>query len=394
MRFRLTSSIVAAGCIAVALSNLFSRNHDEIDLGGEMRQSLKAFRLQKTQIPGNSSLSACLLLKDDNDILGEYLAYHYHTMNLRHILVAVDPSSETSPSAILQEWQERTDLRATLWSDKDYMPEPFLEKGYHIPPGLIKTDANASKWHVGFEDAETVRRDTMNIQNHRFRQVTFLSACLQHFRKKGHRWVIHTDTDEYIVVNPLLRQNPSRIVHVPSNLSTPNALFQMMDAIPKSKQILKSSNYPCISMPRLLFGSVEDSNTTKSNLETMRWIHHTSYEDKERNAQPKVLIDVSEVSLDDEMFKAKPFSIHRPSKAKCRRIGQLSFKRTEDYPFAVNHYLGSWERYVGRNDTRRSRRAYDFKAFVNYGKDTWIQSWFGGFNASFSAHDVRTLLRT
>jgi hypothetical protein len=37
------------------------------------------------------------LIKDDNDILNEWIAYRYHFLNLRHMIVAVDPISATSP---------------------------------------------------------------------------------------------------------------------------------------------------------------------------------------------------------------------------------------------------------------------------------------------------------
>ena len=47
-----------------------------------------------------NSFSACMLIKDDNDLLNEWLAYHYHVLNLRYLVVAVDPSSATSPTPI------------------------------------------------------------------------------------------------------------------------------------------------------------------------------------------------------------------------------------------------------------------------------------------------------
>eukprot|EP00535_Pseudo-nitzschia_heimii_P001226 CAMPEP_0197176734 /NCGR_PEP_ID=MMETSP1423-20130617/2556_1 /TAXON_ID=476441 /ORGANISM="Pseudo-nitzschia heimii, Strain UNC1101" /LENGTH=131 /DNA_ID=CAMNT_0042626143 /DNA_START=454 /DNA_END=846 /DNA_ORIENTATION=- len=33
----------------------------------------------------------CMLIKDDNDILDEWIGYHYHTMKMRKVVVAVDP---------------------------------------------------------------------------------------------------------------------------------------------------------------------------------------------------------------------------------------------------------------------------------------------------------------
>lgn len=147
----------------------------------------------------------------------------------------------------------------------------------------------------------------------------------------------------------------------------------------------------------------DGSATTSSNvllassslrpLETLRWKYHTAFDDTERNAQPKVIVDVSKVPLNDEMFRPKPFSIHRPSKALCRRMNQLSFRETNKYPLTANHYLGSWERYYyARNDTRRSRRVYDLKSKVQDGRDDWIVPWLDGFVENVGLECAQKLL--
>ena len=53
------------------------------------------------------SFSACLILKEDNHWLSEWLPYHYQTARLRHLLVIVDPSSRTSPKHIFDRWKVR-----------------------------------------------------------------------------------------------------------------------------------------------------------------------------------------------------------------------------------------------------------------------------------------------
>jgi hypothetical protein len=359
---------------------------------------------------GTTEFSACLLIKDDNAILNEWVAYHYHVLNLRHILVAVDPSSETSPAAIWQTWRDHTDLTVTEWTDTDFMPQTFLKKGYHNNPRFINADANKSIWHNGDEDAATVKADRLQISNHRFRQVTFLSSCLRQLKREKRTWAMHIDTDEYVVVNPMLRhpelaqtqqsqqlRKSSRFmknVQIPP-LGEPNSIGTLLQQLQEDVKLQKKANYPCISMPRLLFGSVERNETgtgtgTAANtsssffnttlLETMRWKYHAALTDKERNAQPKVMVDVSAVPQDDEMFHEKAFSIHRPSKKLCRSIDQLTFDKVEKYPLTVNHYVGARERYVARKDIRRSERAYEYKAHVEAGgPDDWITTWLDGF---------------
>lgn len=353
----------------------------------------------------DESMSGCMLVKDDNLILNEWLAYHYYAVKLRYLIVAVDPTSETSPKNIWALWRNLTDLNIVEWEDPDFLPAEFIEKGYDIDPDEISGDATKSKWHEGHEDPEQVKADIMRINNHRFRQLSFYSRCLQHMRKKRKTWVIHIDTDEYVVVNPLLRRNMNRYknrragrksiarLQTPS-LKNPSAIFDffvkgvMVDGMLKTK-----SNYPCVSLPRLLFGSTETSiASTKTQkviqtdkfvlkrFESLRWKYHTVFNDTARNAQPKVIVDVSNVHPKDEMFQPKAFSIHRPSKRLCRRLDQMNLTQFQRFPLSVNHYIGSWERYFARNDTRRSQRTYDFKAHVQNGTDDdWISEWLDGF---------------
>ena len=65
--------------------------------------------------------SACLLVNDENPRLPEWLAYHYQTLPLRHLTVAVDPASRSSPSEILGRWEGMIDVQ--VWGEEDYLPE-------------------------------------------------------------------------------------------------------------------------------------------------------------------------------------------------------------------------------------------------------------------------------
>lgn len=346
-------------------------------------------------------VSACLLIRDDNEILNEWIAYHYHTLKLRYLLVAVDPASVTSPNHILSRWQNMTDLKVLQWSDTNFMPESFLKNGHAVPLNEIKGNAKQRKWHKAFEDEERVTRDLQDIANHRFRQLTFLSACYRHMRDIKKTWVIHIDTDEYLTVNPVLRkQGMLGMAAVPKDLRDPLTLFRFLLEIRYRPRLNRLSNFPCISVPRLMFGSVENDTLgmvqetfQEKKFETVRWKYHTDYSDRERNALQKVIVDVSAPDETDEMFQPKAFSIHRPSKQLCRSVDQMNFTITEKYPLSVNHFLGSWERYASRNDTRRSRSAYEAKAFVEEERDDWMASWIGGFLDHMDPEVARELLQ-
>jgi hypothetical protein len=378
--------------------------------------STKTVYASKTEAPGGKELippsvpiSACLLIKDDNAILNEWIAYHYHVLGLRLILVAVDPSSIESPTSLFQHWERITlemgdPLTVVEWSDVNFMPPEFLKRGYYVSPEFISGDAKRSKWHEGHEDEATVIADNLLVSNHRFRQATFLSSCLRYMRNHNRTWTVHIDTDEYVVINPFLLRQAMRFnsLFIPKNLSQASTVMEVLQGVLSDTRLRRQANFPCISMPRLLFGSVEDEMPARvhnhmlgfnaNRLETLRWKYHTSYNDTERNAQPKVIIDVSQSPRNDEMFQRKPFSIHRPSKALCRRIDQLDFKTPGRFPLSVNHYLGTWERYYARNDTRRSARAYNFKANVSDARDEWITSWVLGFMERVGSQRAMDLL--
>ena len=145
-----------------------------------------------------------------------------------------------------------------------------------------------------------------------------------------------------------------------------------------SIQKVQNSNYPCISMLRVLFGSQESSLNDQqeqvppefngTTFETLRWRHHGLPHNRSLHGNPKVIIDVG--AIPSRYFEEEAvFSIHRPIKQYCPRNSDLAFSSFRKQPVSVNHYLGSWERYSGRSDNRRSREVYDAKASVNRGQD-------------------------
>jgi hypothetical protein len=134
----------------------------------------------------NATFSACLLIKDDNDILAEWLAYHYYTMNMRHVIVAVDPFSSESPRSILETWSNLTDLQVSEWADNDFMPQEFLQSG-KAPPEYVAMENDLKSTANTTMDADSV----MDISNHRYRQRVFLARCMKHLRSEGRTWVMH-----------------------------------------------------------------------------------------------------------------------------------------------------------------------------------------------------------
>eukprot|EP00980_Cylindrotheca_fusiformis_P027285 scaffold19736_cov127-Cylindrotheca_fusiformis.AAC.2 len=113
----------------------------ENDTGPEMISRAISAAVSRVDVPADASnapdryilrntTSFCLLTKDDGMILNEWIAYHYHVLNMRQLIVAVDPLSETSPEPILQKWEELFGMSIEVWGDEDFMPASFLRGEY------------------------------------------------------------------------------------------------------------------------------------------------------------------------------------------------------------------------------------------------------------------------
>lgn len=389
--------------------------------------------LLKELIPPNASIpifakgysfAACLLIKDDNDILNEWIAYHYHVLNLRHIIIATDPSSLTSPSKLLEKWRHPPfSMTIEEWTDSNYMPKYFLEGNFDkVPsflPSFIRENATASIWHnqgEGEDHAnltkEEIEADLLSINNHRFRQVTFVSHCFRTLKEQGRKWVAHIDTDEYMVVNPRLRIRPKAVTGVtlpdiPHAGSLLQFIHDMFQHYPK--RLLPS----CIMMPTLMFGATENNrNQTlldlvpkqwdRERFETLRWSYHAEWKDMANGLQ-KAIVDVTTLSAKHPIFAQNMIkSVHQPldnsyddgTKSICRRMGlKPDIDAVRLFPLTINHYVGSYERYMARQDLRRNVKIYRQKAGVrNHIDDGWIQGWFQSFVARHGELAARQVL--
>ena len=77
--------------------SVVSRNEDIDSVKSRLLENDKQFPF---------TFSACLLVKDDNQLLPEWLAYHYTTMPLRRLIVGVDPLSLTRAEPIFDKYRE------------------------------------------------------------------------------------------------------------------------------------------------------------------------------------------------------------------------------------------------------------------------------------------------
>jgi Glycosyl transferase family 2 len=363
--------------------------------------------LRKESLMPNATFSACLLIRDDNDLLPEWLAYHYHAVKLRHLIVATDPLSSESPSSIFETWRQYTEMKITEWTDVDYMPQAFLNTG-RAPRKYTQKQAD-------FKIPMT-QEAMAEVTIHRYRQRVFLAKCLKAQRDDGNSWLMHIDTDEFVVASKLLRTTkPDYIKHHLPNLTQPNSVLHFIQKVAQESPL--QINYPCMSVLRVLFGSVEspDEEEERSNniknvvsifnattFETLRFQYHAPPDNVAIRGNPKVIMDIA--AMPEEYFASSQvsssdavvYSIHRPFENFCRKNSQLIYENYRNQPIAVNHYLGSWERYIGRkNDKRRSRQLYDDKAShlgQERDNDGMMRNWLSGFIATVGTEDTAAKL--
>ncbi|KAL9179090.1 hypothetical protein ACHAXT_000132 [Thalassiosira profunda] len=142
-------------------------------------------------IKSSEGLSACLLVNDENPRLPEWLAYHFHLLPLRSLIVAVDPASRSSPLPILERWREVMGLDYKVWEEKEYLP---------------KFDGHGRIRH-GACDRGDPKADC--LWSHRKRQRYFVKKCMADFHLRNKTWVLLTDVDEYITFNRVQDDDPA-----------------------------------------------------------------------------------------------------------------------------------------------------------------------------------------
>lgn len=269
-----------------------------------------------TAMSQNDAFSACLLTMDDNHYLIEWIAYHYTILPLRHLIVAVDPKSKTSPSHIFKRWKQYG-LVVEEWSDVAF--------------GFNSTNA---PWA------------TVNLNIHRRRQRAFYTQCMKKLKGANRTWVTITDVDEYITF---------------SSEEKHSSFASYLNQYRQSNNVS-----PCLMIPRLRYGAKESTidEVTKnvpqglnaSTLLTMRHRHHAPLDSVKLNRFAKAIVDVSRVNESDIALD----TIHRPIDSICPD-SQMTLTANGS-SMIINHYLGTWQQFSFRDDARtelEGRRTFE-----------------------------------
>lgn len=348
---------------------------------------------------------------DDNHRLAEFLAYHYHVLPLRYLIVAVDPRSKTSPTKVLNRYR-KLGVFIEEWDDFKF-----------LNPDLA---ANQIPDDAGLQ----VKRD-----RHRIRQKNFYRQCLRRMRARHRTWVTLIDTDEFIMYNhkssgvlnengqdPVFENWEKDQVRIHARLNNhPNNKHRIRPSKPPPSPSQEGGlirfihqeqaagnpffTGPCISCPRLQFGARESTESERikgvpvskennrpvidpTRLDTLRFRRHSERQDFVKNGLSKSILDVSRI---DQFPRIE--SLHRPIKKYC----PAPWRDEWDSGLRINHYLGSWEQYSFRDDSRRggerSFEGWAFKAQDADETDDNIRPWIKGFVEKHGTKTAQELLK-
>jgi len=182
---------------------------------------------KKSNKNNNHGLSACLLVNDENPRLPEWIAYHYHMLPLRSLIVTVDPASRSSPAKILEQWHTLMGLDVQIWEDKDFLPQVD------------------SKGPIRHGACDSTDPETDCLWHHRKRQRYFVKKCMADFKRRNMTWTLLTDVDEYITFNRIQEDDPGVPLDVaPHNIPTlsdwKKKEYNLID--PKTSQVVRDVN--------------------------------------------------------------------------------------------------------------------------------------------------------
>ena len=303
---------------------------------------------QQPQNETVASAAACLLIKDDNHWLIEWLAYHYHVLPLRQLVIVRDPRSRTSPDKILDRW--RTRMEITEWTDSVFV----------------------RKWILKSYAAGNMTEARM----HRYRQQFLYTHCLRHFQTTTNvSWVLFSDTDEFVRPNPHVLPHSTR----PITLKEPGSVMKTLDlhiqraekGMERNTQgtlpLSENATVPlCLHIPRLQLSTQTTTDrrndgptpsTTllnRSHLLTTTWFYHSGQEiTTGHNLDGKNMIDVRRLPPED--IPARAENVHFLIPKYCPAKEEGSHEERLLHPLSwllIYHYPGTLEQYMFREDPR------------------------------------------
>ena len=331
--------------------------------------------VNRTQ-PARDGMGACLMIKEDVDLLYEWIAYHHTVLPLRYLFVGSDVGNTQDPQHVLDRWETITGLDVSVVNVSDLV----------VAAPQVLAPATRQEAHHAFVH----------------RQKAFVQECARRLKQKGARWTTFIDSDEFLVWNRVGTDDETEdIEDLRERKALPpvDSATTVLDYLDAQRDGNQST---CITLPRLIVGSLETkpcrnaavtrrratSDFRLHSLSTLRFFQHAKKGDFSSSKFGKVVMDLSRI--EDELLEQKPRNIHRPYKEHCGP----SVVYFPSALFYLNHYIGSWERYRSREDQRRNRGEWEQRAYFDDGVscDKEVHRWFDRFVDRFGTSRAQYLL--
>ena len=340
----------------------------------------------------NNSFSACLMVMDDNHRLPEWLAYHYHVLPLRYLVVAVDPASKSSPTSVFDWWRQNMNMTIVEWSDVNY-----------TSPAL-------------YSSLQRSATDTVDEKRRKYieRQKTFYLACTKHLQQNNRSWTAYYDIDEFMTMTP--PGVPKQFQTIGDDgVAIPKFTLQQPGVIWKFLQEMRSHNdsvaFPfshyqltaCITIPRASYGAVESTEAEvyqqvpegvvdPHQLDTLRYRYRASKRGAAGDGLAKSIMDVSRLVATDYDMGASP---HKALRAVCQTTLEMHY---DHFPMGLHHYLSSWNTYSYRDDAAKggqhSRQVWLERSVLQAGgPDDDARLWLQGLVDTHGPALVQEMLR-
>ena len=311
-----------------------------------------------------ASMASCLLVMDENARLPEWIAYHYYMLPLRHLVILVDPKSQTSPwNVIMTGWQSL--LTIEIWNDTDIAFDPpqddvaarLSRQGHfykacteYFYSGRYRQQQQQKQQQQ--QPNTTLHNTTSNKYNNNTQQWP-PSPPHHHHRPPpplAHvTWVTYHDVDEYLYLDPLLipdaklRMNQSgSILHLlqtqgmtrtendkntrtnhPNTTSSRNTSSSQINNSNHNQQqeqqqhfwntLVQGHEVRCMVVPRTYFGAIMEtperaqlhvpSYLNGSDFDTLRFLHRTLHNDMGNNGLGKSMVRVDDNDHDSPVVE-------------------------------------------------------------------------------------------
>jgi len=373
-----------------------TENYDEISSRNKIENisSRNNKEIVQVQGPKGVEFSVCAIIKDDNNNLIEWTAYHYTMINMRHLVLCNDLDSVSSPLDILHRWQNLTKI--DVWDVDKFSP-----------PRLV----NNEKTYVPYK----------------YRQMDCIQQCIKHFKVHNRTWALFIDPDEFITFNPVTdddnkcifdkvgnqstfdvvydellvpencKGDDANVIKRADNKTTTMGIWKKRVMLPSSSLVSKSiseyieeeqetwSKFNCHIFPRLQFGSKQETNEKilnkditagfrAQNFTTLSFFSHGKKGHFETNKWGKCMLDISRLDTSRRIMMR---NVHYLA-PNCggERIG---FVENDKSLLRINHYVGTYKQFFVKNDIHRTKKMFDKRAKASIYSTYEMQGWLSQF---------------